>query len=94
MKANDHDATRLRIRVRLHGRTLACTRCQGVGKVYHATITGQMLRVWRIDHDVSARRLAQHLKVSVSYISDLELGRREWAPALVERYIMAVTEAA
>jgi predicted transcriptional regulator len=48
---------------------------------------GESMRRMRGDLGVSVRCLSRRMGVSASYLSDLELGRRNWSEILVERYL-------
>lgn len=63
-----------------------CPHCLGSGKVIDHTIVGRDCRNWRLSDRVSLRALAKELKVSAPYLSDLELGRRNWSSELIGRY--------
>ena len=83
----------LRLRLWRHARTVMCGVCEGVGNVYDPTATGDMLRTWRMDYKVKTSEVARRSKLTPSYLTHLEMGRREWTPVLIERYIDAVIAA-
>jgi len=49
--------------------------------------TGSILRGVRNRNAVNASRMAKMLGVSAQYLSDLELGRRNWNNELAEEYV-------
>lgn len=80
------------IQALLVGATEACPRCQGSGRVAERRATGAILRRRRQAAGLTLRRVAAAMKLDPSYISDLENGRRDWRPELIERYLRAVGE--
>ena len=51
---------------------------------------GESMRDLRQDAKVSLRTIAKRIDVSPAFLSDLELGRRNWTPDLVRRFTDAV----
>lgn len=51
---------------------------------------GESMRELREDAKVSLRTIAKRIDVSPAFLSDLELGRRNWTPDLVRRFADAV----
>jgi predicted transcriptional regulator len=49
--------------------------------------TGYLFRVARKKAKLSLREVARRLKLSAPFVSDLELGRRNWTEEMAERYI-------
>ena len=56
-----------------------------VSKINHA-VAGKMLRDARKKAGVSLRELARRMKISAPYLSDMELGKRNWTK---EKFAMA-----
>lgn len=52
--------------------------------------TGEKCRAWRLDSRVSLRDTAKALGKSAAYISDLELGKRNWDSHRLASFIWAV----
>jgi predicted transcriptional regulator len=63
-----------------------CRHCGGTGKEIDSFACGQDLRNEREDVGISLRQMAKILNVSAPYLSDLELGRREWNRKKVQDY--------
>lgn len=53
--------------------------------------TGEAMRQLRKAQRVSLREVARHMKLSAPFVSDLELGRRNWDGARALKYMLAVT---
>jgi predicted transcriptional regulator len=51
---------------------------------------GHDMRAERESRGIAQAEVARALKLSKSFISDLESGRRNWTPKLIERYLKAV----
>lgn len=62
-----------------------CPSCHGTGKVH--PIDGPGLRKLRQEAGISVRALAGRLEISPMYLSDLELGRRQFSEKLAERFV-------
>jgi transcriptional regulator with XRE-family HTH domain len=67
-----------------------CTRCQGVGHEIDSTGTGLALRALRVSKHVTLSTVANRLRISKPYLSDLENGKRNWRGELIERFIKAL----
>ena len=70
--------------------TQPCPRCDGSGVVADDRVVGASLRAKREAAGRSLRDQARSMALSVSYLSDLELGRRTWRGELIERYTAAL----
>lgn len=71
-------------------KTKSCHCCHGTGtELDHATV-GAELRSLRETRGLSLEAVAKKLKLSLSYLSDLERGRRNWTEAKVARFRKAV----
>ena len=55
-------------------------------KVVDNEATGSLMRTARIKTGLSLREMARRLKQSPPYVSDLELGRRKWTQAKVDKW--------
>ena len=53
--------------------------------------TGDAMRQLRKCHRLSLREVARFLKLSAPFVSDLELGRRNWDSSRALKYMLAVT---
>lgn len=72
---------------------MKCPRCGGTGEVEDDREVGAGYRRRREDIGVSLREVARQCGLSVSYLSDLELGRRKWSDkqrTTVERALKAL----
>lgn len=48
------------------------------------------MRGFREKQGISLRFVAKRLQFSAAYVSDLELGRRNWSDKLREKYLWAI----
>lgn len=55
-----------------------CRKCGGTGKEIDPAGVGLIMRKSRIKANVSLRDMAKRMDISAPYLSDLELGRRDW----------------
>ena len=69
---------------------MPCPRCAGTGSILDPRTVGQQMRELREKKSVSVREIARKLGLSAPYISDLELGRRAFNAALIQRYKKAL----
>ncbi len=67
--------------------TKPCPQCSGSGRAFDDVLTGAQLRQLRTCRKVSLRSMATVLKITPSYLSDLELGRRRWSLDKVRCYL-------
>jgi predicted transcriptional regulator len=67
-----------------------CPRCGGIGVLPTDAFQGKLLREMREAVGLQQRDVAARMGISASYLSDLELGRRQWHTQLVDRYVDAV----
>lgn len=67
-----------------------CPKCGGTGKIQDDKILGNSLKKQRESKNLSLREVARRMKVSQSYICDLEHGRRIWSADLEKRYYHAI----
>lgn len=68
-----------------------CPLCEGTGKVTDNIGIGQQMREERKNAGLSLRTVAKRLGVSAAYVSDLELGRRNWSLHRVTDYQNALS---
>lgn len=54
---------------------------------------GSKMRTLRSREDLSLRKVARVLGLTISFLSDLERGRRNWRPELAQRYEAALRKA-
>lgn len=52
--------------------------------------TGAAVRLHRRNKGITMKESAKRMGISMSYLCDLEMGRRHWTEALVRRYQEAV----
>lgn len=55
-------------------KTMNCPDCKGEGKITH--YNGAWVREKRLQWGVGLREMARDLKISASFLSDVELGKR------------------
>lgn len=56
--------------------------------------TGKGVRIFRLNKGVGLRSVARAMGISAPYLSDLELGRRNWTEALLNRVRKAIKQIA
>lgn len=64
-----------------------CEHCEGTGMVPRRYDTGRDMARQRDAAGIGLRQLARTIKLSATYVGDLEKGRREWTMALVRKYL-------
>jgi transcriptional regulator with XRE-family HTH domain len=69
-----------------HPPTEPCPQCNGTGRCLDDRAVGAAMRQVRIAAGLSLRGVAKRLGVSAPYVSDLELGRRNWSPRRIEDF--------
>lgn len=67
-------------------KTRPCEWCNGTGERENAAYRGAEMRKLREAADLTLREVARRLEFSAAYISDLELGRRDWSEGLIKAY--------
>jgi transcriptional regulator with XRE-family HTH domain len=67
-------------------KTNKCPYCDGTGRVIDNKVMGQEMRALRQRKGVSGRTLATAMGISAAYLSDLELGRRNWHSNIISHY--------
>jgi len=58
-------------------------------EVDHAAL-GHDLRVEREEMGIAQAEVARAMKLSPSFVCDLEYGKRNWTPKMIDRYLAAV----
>lgn len=77
-----------KVRVKINGvRCWGCAFCRH--EVDHAAL-GHDLREVREKYGIAQREVAKLMAVSAGFVSDLEYGRRNWTPQMIDRYLAAV----
>jgi len=66
--------------------TLACQRCLGTGILQNQEALGNTLREERKRRGFSQGEVAVKMGCSVSFVSELELGKRYWTLKLVKSF--------
>lgn len=78
----------MRVKVKLeNGVKPGCSFCRH--EVDHAAL-GHDLRAEREGMGISQAEVARMMKISATMVCDLELGRRNWTPKMIDRYLAAV----
>lgn len=67
-----------------------CKRCSGSGVEPDHKAIGLQARVSRLAAEITLTEIAYRLGFSKGYLSDLELGRRQWNSDLNDRYLKAL----
>lgn len=67
-------------------KTKPCHCCTGTGKELDHAAVGASMRRLRTARGLSLQEISRRLDLSLSYVSDLERGRRNWNDELVERF--------
>lgn len=70
-------------------KTIPCRKCKGTGRLADQRDLGQQMMELRLRYNVSLRRVAEVMKLSPAYLSDLENGKRTWNKDLIERFTWA-----
>ena len=58
--------------------TTICPKCNGTGQVINNELLGSKYRSYREQNNITLRKFAYQMDISVQYLSDLERGRRNW----------------
>lgn len=67
-------------------KTLVCPRCLGSGILPDPRVLGAEMREYRKRLNKSGTSVAAEMGITKGYLSDLELGKREWSTKLVKRF--------
>lgn len=65
--------------------TKKCHCCKGTGEELDNGFVGAQLRVSRINAGIGLRKMARKLKISPSFLSNLEKGKRTWTMHLMHK---------
>jgi len=68
-----------------------CERCAGTGKEIDDISTGAAMRLLRKKSGRTLIQVAAEMDYSVSFISDLEFGKRHWTNTTIESYKKSLT---
>lgn len=63
-----------------------CRKCGGTGKELDPTGVGHQMRRMRQLKNIGLREMATRMKISPPYLSDLELGRRDWTEEKIAEF--------
>ena len=63
--------------------TKKCHCCKGSGEEIDNAFVGEQLRINRINAGIGLRKMARRLKISPSFLSNLEKGKRTWTITLM-----------
>jgi len=69
-----------------------CPMCGGSGHLPNAAELGAEMRVERRARKITLLEMSLRMEVSQPLLSDLELGKRRWTQAMIERYEKALNE--
>ena len=67
-----------------------CSRCGGSGREIDNISTGLEMRRKRIKAGKSLRATAIEMNISAPFLSDLELGRRNWSAFHISKFLQAI----
>ncbi len=63
-----------------------CSHCNGTGKKVDHRALGMSMRHTRVMCGLKIYQVAKSIGVSIPYVSDLELGKRNWNAKSTEKY--------
>lgn len=70
-----------------------CEHCGGSGESLDHEAVGSAMRSVRVEAKLSLREVARRLCLSAPYVSDLELGHRNWTRSRITDYENACSDA-
>jgi transcriptional regulator with XRE-family HTH domain len=70
---------------------MKCDKCGGTGKALNHLKLGRELRLLRKKHRIPLMRVADLMGFTRSYLSELELGKRNWSASLETQYRLALS---
>ncbi|HYE72619.1 MAG TPA: helix-turn-helix transcriptional regulator [Blastocatellia bacterium] len=73
-----------------HSKLKPCPKCHGTGHVDDPRGIGQELQELRKKARLPLRVVAAKMDISISYVSDMEQGRKPWTIAKIEAYRRAI----
>ena len=65
---------------------MKCPKCNGKGEIENPVHVGALFKKGRLIKGLSLRALAQRIKLSPAYVSDLEHGKRNWSQKIKTKY--------
>jgi len=65
---------------------MKCQYCLGTGERQAASVIGLEFKKMRMDANIGLRDMAKLMRISHSYLCQLEGGTREWRLSMVQRY--------
>lgn len=69
-----------------------CPKCGGTGKIQDDNSLGESMKKKRQKAHLTLKKVAEHMKLSVGYVCDLEHGRRIWRADIEKRYYAAIEQ--
>lgn len=76
----------LQIHVKGMKQTKPCHCCAGSGRELNHVAVGSEMRALREFHRLTLAGMSNRMKLSLSYLSDLERGRRNWNDDLITKF--------
>lgn len=73
-------------------KTKRCRCCDGTGKQLDQKDVGSKMRRMRFNARISLRSMSRLMGFSASYLSDLELGKRNWTSERMEQYRSVISQ--
>jgi hypothetical protein len=67
-----------------------CKRCGGTGEEPDRKTTGAEVKEARLSKGQPRHRVAKLMRISVTFLHDLEAGSRNWTPALKDKAMRAI----
>lgn len=68
-----------------------CAHCNGSGKCRNWSAIGEKLRAKRQKARISLREVARRMEISAPYLSDMELGNRNWSTERMAAFVYAIS---
>lgn len=68
-------------------RNTTCRRCNGTGRERDERAFGLLMRSKRERAGAGLRAVASRMKMSASYLSELELGKKRWSARRVAQFV-------
>lgn len=69
---------------------IKCPHCDGNGTVLNPVFEGMKKRGTRERYGLTLRELARRMKITATYLCDLEHGRRRWTVDIHKRFMSEV----
>ena len=67
-----------------------CTRCNGCGLENDYVAFGEQMAKKRQNAGLTLKQVSSRLRYSISYISDLEHGRKAWSEEMIANYLRSL----